>query len=404
MTPSAVTHRSSEADPNRRMSRTRGSTRSRTSACRARRRASYPKPVATRLCPSSVTDEQASRRPSRKAPAPAIADLRHADARARARRPRPLRRQPPAPIETAQLGKVVQVIHRAVDRIDDPAHPGCCRYATSLPRRASRRPVGASSSRDRSAPRTRCPSRSPRRSARTWSRSHRISPRRPRRAAPRPRAPCRARDRGATADRRKPALSLHRRCGHRIAARAASAARTAGSRRAGSTRPRLEYRCARRRRIPVSRSPVAATSIVPDLSLTSASPETVNSSSPVRPSDSRVSPCGNCSGSTPIPIRLERWMRSYDSAMTARTPSSAVPLAAQSREEPEPYSLPASTTSGVAVRGVLLGRVVDRRLLTVGPGRWRVTPPSVPGASWLRSRMLAKVPRIITSWLPRREP
>ena len=32
--------------------------------------------------------------------------------------------------------------------------------------------------------------------------------------------------------------------------------------------------------------------------------------------------------------------------MTARTPSSAVPLAAQSREEPEPYSLPARITSG----------------------------------------------------------
>jgi hypothetical protein len=33
-----------------------------------------------------------------------------------------------------------------------------------------------------------------------------------------------------------------------------------------------------------------------------------------------------------------------------------------------------------------------------------VTPPSVPGASWLRRRMFANVPRIITSWLPRREP
>ena len=33
--------------------------------------------------------------------------------------------------------------------------------------------------------------------------------------------------------------------------------------------------------------------------------------------------------------------------MTALTPSSAVPLAAQSRDDPEPYSLPASTTSGV---------------------------------------------------------
>ena len=33
--------------------------------------------------------------------------------------------------------------------------------------------------------------------------------------------------------------------------------------------------------------------------------------------------------------------------MTTLTPSSRVPLAAQSREEPEPYSLPARTTSGV---------------------------------------------------------
>ena len=48
-----------------------------------------------------------------------------------------------------------------------------------------------------------------------------------------------------------------------------------------------------------------------------------------------------------MPIRLDRWMRSKDSAMTARTPSSAVPLAAQSRDDPEPYSLPASTTSGM---------------------------------------------------------
>ena len=40
-------------------------------------------------------------------------------------------------------------------------------------------------------------------------------------------------------------------------------------------------------------------------------------------------------------------MRSKLVAITARTPNSAVPLAAQSREEPEPYSLPASTTRGV---------------------------------------------------------
>ena len=42
-------------------------------------------------------------------------------------------------------------------------------------------------------------------------------------------------------------------------------------------------------------------------------------------------------------------MRSNDSAITARTPSSTVPLAAQSRDEPVPYSLPAMMTSGVPV-------------------------------------------------------
>ena len=47
-----------------------------------------------------------------------------------------------------------------------------------------------------------------------------------------------------------------------------------------------------------------------------------------------------------MPTRLERWMRSKDSAMTTLTPSSIGPLAAQSREDPEPYSLPATTTRG----------------------------------------------------------
>ncbi len=39
-------------------------------------------------------------------------------------------------------------------------------------------------------------------------------------------------------------------------------------------------------------------------------------------------------------------MRSKVSAITARTPSSLVPLAAQSRDEPVPYSLPAKITAG----------------------------------------------------------
>src|SRR5436309_15709187 len=44
-------------------------------------------------------------------------------------------------------------------------------------------------------------------------------------------------------------------------------------------------------------------------------------------------------------------------------------------------------------------------MVVCSPVRWlTVKPPSTPGTSWLRSRMLANVPRIITSWLPRREP
>ncbi|MNT58338.1 hypothetical protein D3C72_1957660 [compost metagenome] len=68
---------------------------------------------------------------------------------------------------------------------------------------------------------------------------------------------------------------------------------------------------------------------------------------PVRPRVLRSSPSLNCRGSTPMPTRLERWMRSKLSAITALTPSRLVPLAAQSREDPVPYSLPATITSGV---------------------------------------------------------
>ena len=88
--------------------------------------------------------------------------------------------------------------------------------------------------------------------------------------------------------------------------------------------------------------------------------------------------------------------------MTALTPSSRVPLAAQSRDEPEPYSLPASTTSGTP--SAWYSWEASKMLVWRPSGRWRVTPPSVPGANWLRSRMLANVPRTMTSWLPRRVP
>ena len=79
----------------------------------------------------------------------------------------------------------------------------------------------------------------------------------------------------------------------------------------------------------------------------SAMPVRSYDSSPVSPSRPASSPSPNTSGSTPMKTRLLRWMRSKLVATTARTPSSMVPLAAQSREDPEPYSAPASTTSGV---------------------------------------------------------
>jgi hypothetical protein len=77
-----------------------------------------------------------------------------------------------------------------------------------------------------------------------------------------------------------------------------------------------------------------------------ARPRIVNSSDPSRPSDWRDCPSANVTGSTPIPTRLERWMRSNDSAITAETPRRFGPFAAQSRDEPDPYSLPVSTISG----------------------------------------------------------
>lgn len=58
--------------------------------------------------------------------------------------------------------------------------------------------------------------------------------------------------------------------------------------------------------------------------------------------------------------------------MTARTPNSEVPLAAQSREEPEPYSLPPRTTSGTPASLVIHGGVVHRGLQPSGWVKSRV--------------------------------
>ena len=55
----------------------------------------------------------------------------------------------------------------------------------------------------------------------------------------------------------------------------------------------------------------------------------------------------NCKGKTPIPIKFDRCILSKPSAITAFIPNNLVPFAAQSLEEPVPYSLPAKTTRGI---------------------------------------------------------
>jgi hypothetical protein len=59
-------------------------------------------------------------------------------------------------------------------------------------------------------------------------------------------------------------------------------------------------------------------------------------SDPSRPRLAADWPSRKQSGSTPMPTRFERWMRSKLSAITAFTPSRYVPLAAQSRLDPMP--------------------------------------------------------------------
>ena len=55
----------------------------------------------------------------------------------------------------------------------------------------------------------------------------------------------------------------------------------------------------------------------------------------------------NCNGKIPIPIKFDLCIRSKLSAITALTPNNLVPFAAQSLEEPVPYSLPPMTTKSV---------------------------------------------------------
>ncbi len=117
-----------------------------------------------------------------------------------------------------------------------------------------------------------------------------------------------------------------------------------------------------------------------------------------------VSPVGELQRQRrPCPTRFDRWIRSKLSAMhepdaqqhrALRRPVAARPAAVLLAGD---HARAARPRPGTA----------RRRRRSTAPRRragGSSTSPSVPGASSLRSRMFANVPRIITSWLPRREP
>ena len=94
-------------------------------------------------------------------------------------------------------------------------------------------------------------------------------------------------------------------------------------------------------------------------------------------------------------------MRSKLSEITARTPSSLVPFAAQSREEPLPYSAPAKITSGTFSSRIFHRGVIDRHGFAVRPDAWSSHLPArcrrrLGSMVKFLMRMLAKVPRIMT--------
>ena len=136
--------------------------------------------------------------------------------------------------------------------------------------------------------------------------------------------------------------------------RAALAGRTGGCRRGGSTRPRAACRCARARRTRPARrrrarrAPAPRAARLPPSAIASARPVIENVSSPLSPSDcGALARRGTAAAARPCRPGSSGGCARSSAAITARTPSSLVPLAAQSREEPEPYSLPASTTSSM---------------------------------------------------------
>ena len=106
-------------------------------------------------------------------------------------------------------------------------------------------------------------------------------------------------------------------------------------------------------------------------------------------------PFTNCSGSIPMPTKFDLCILSKLSAITALTPNNLVPFAAQSLEEPVPYSFPPITIRSVPL--FLYSITASYTGITLFSGYNFVKPPSVPGAISFLILIFAKVPLIITS-------
>ena len=91
-----------------------------------------------------------------------------------------------------------------------------------------------------------------------------------------------------------------------------------------------------------------------------------------------------------MPTRFERWMRSKLSAITEETPSSAGALAAQSREEPEPYIFPARMMRSEPCSRAC--RAASNSEATSPVNESKVQPPKRPSASLLRLHVREAAP------------
>ena len=156
----------------------------------------------------------------------------------------------------------------------------------------------------------------------------------------------------------------------------AGAGRRAGCRRDGSSRPPPGCRCAAPPRSHVA-GPDRQAGGNGAASCMPSRPVMSKTSSPVRPSDAADSPARNCRGRTPMPMRLERWMRSKLSASTAARRAAPCPW------PPSPATTPSRTPGrpappaacprldvphGGVVDGGLLARRAVGREPALGPG------------------------------------